>query len=89
MQNNLGCLVPYICMDHETLDATRLAIMQAWKTPWQPSDDTRKMVGKGLVVHADRLQIRGDWALGVWISLLGSEEMLLEMSSDKLTCVAL
>ena len=40
-----------------------------------------------LGVHAGLLQTRGDWK-GVCISLLGSEEMLLEMSSDKFTWVA-
>ena len=61
-------------------------------TPSQPSDnDTRKMAGKDLGAHAGLMQIRGDWAFykEVWISLLGSEEMLLEMSGDKLTWVAL
>ena len=50
---------------------------------------TQGMVGKDLAARAGLLQSRGDWALGVWISLLGSEEMLLEMSGDKFTWVAL
>ena len=45
------------------------------------------MAGKDLGVHVGLLQTRGDWR-GVCISLLGSEEMLLEMSSDKFTWVA-
>ena len=54
-------------------------------TLWQPSDtDSRKMAGKDLAAHAGLLQTGGDWR-GVCISLLGSEEMLLDMSSGKLT----
>ena len=49
---------------------------------------TQGMVGKDLAVRAGLLQSRGDWALCVW-TLLGSEEVLLEMSSYKFTRVAL
>ena len=49
---------------------------------------TQGMVGKDLAARAGLLQSRGDWALCVW-TLLGSEEMLLEMSSYKFTWVAL
>ena len=57
-------------------------------TPWQPSDsDSRKVAGNELGLHAGVLQSRGD-SRGACISLLATQEMLLEMSSDKVTWLA-
>ena len=57
-------------------------------TPWQPNDsDSRKVAGNEFGLHAALLQSRGD-RRGACTSLLTSQEMLLELSSDKVTWLA-
>ena len=92
-QKNLGCLVAYICMERATLDARRLAIVQArWnalasKWHWRKHEG-RQGLGRARWLAANSRRL-GLLQGGVCISLLGSEEVLLEMSSGKFTLVAL